>query len=136
MQKYVKSCTENLTELAEIERAGFLANVAYLNERPWLWRLMIETPLYAPGAARTHLSKIIRSYARSLSQFMSDRPDTAERAHVLATMLTGARSHLLQTGPKNAEGQFIVSPVIVDTYVHMVTSTIARLEGQEQRQDK
>lgn len=127
MQKYVKSCTEGLSELADIERAGFLANIAYLNARPWLWRLMIDTPLYAPGAAQSHLSKIIRSYARSLSRFMNEGVDTAERAYGLATMLTGARSHLLQTGPRDEEGQFIVSAVIIETYVDMVTSTIARI---------
>ncbi len=82
----------------ELERRGFDANFAYLARYPYMYRVLFEAELYAPAAFRAHWDRVTHGYVRSLQRSKTGTQLAGysdEEMETIATMLIGARSHLL-----------------------------------------
>lgn len=85
-------------DLMELERRGFTAGFAYLRDHPYLFRVLFEAEQFAREAYRRWQDRITAGYVGVLRRLAPGTPlaqDSDEMLEALATMLMGARSHLL-----------------------------------------
>ena len=94
----IAEAIHNPKDIVDLERRGFQANFDYLTKHPYMYRVLSEAELYAPGAFHQHVDAMTSGYARSLrrSKFSKHIDGyTDEELETIATMLIGARTYLL-----------------------------------------
>lgn len=85
-------------DLLEVERRGFTAGFTYLRDHPYLFRVLFEAEQFARDAYLRWQNRITAGYVGMMRRLAAGTPlaqDSDESLEALATMLIGARSHLL-----------------------------------------
>jgi AcrR family transcriptional regulator len=94
----IASAIQDPRDVIDLETRGFQANFDYLAKHPYMYRVLSEAELFAPGAFKQHVDTMVAGYARSLrrSKFAAQIEEFADdELETIATMLIGARTYLL-----------------------------------------
>jgi len=123
MLDFISEAIHDSKGLLDLERRGLTANFEYLSRKPYIYRLLHEAELYSATAYQKHLSSMVERYRRSLHRSL-----LAHQLHnfsdddldVLATMLIGARDHLLTRYCVDGQRVRPLPPQVVDAYIRFV----------------
>lgn len=129
----VGKATRGARSVRELEEKGLRANLQYLTDHPWLYRVSSEAEVYAPEAFRRHFDEINQRYRSSLRRLLrgevANDPALDDRLSALAAMLEGARMRLLlRFGVKDRRYVGLPEPAL-QTYLGFVAAGIDALLG-------
>lgn len=111
---------------AELERTGFEAFFAFMNENPHFLRILNEAESYAPTGYQKHLEVTAKDYVRFLGRALGNGEFPAYEEGELETIafiLMAARSYLAvrYLGKRvNRRRPTKLPPAVVDTYMKFV----------------
>jgi len=128
MLEHIGRAIRSSKDEVDLERKGFKANLDYLVQHPYMYRVLSEAELFAPKAFKQHLDAMAQSYTRSLQRSMSEAhmADYKEsELETLATMLIGARTYLLMRYGVDNYTIKGVSKDKLETYLQFISKGIS-----------
>lgn len=125
-----------LATIEEVERQGLIANVQYLVQRPYMWRVTLEAPVFAPTAYEAHLRAVVKGYVRSFRRFISEHRICDEDLEEVAVMLAGARSYLLTLYCVDGNNVRPLTESRINLYMDTVSSAFAGLMAKSEMKTK
>ncbi|WP_084658697.1 TetR/AcrR family transcriptional regulator [Pseudooceanicola batsensis] len=123
----IAKAVRGATTLAEVERKGIAANIAYLVDNPHVYRVMFEASQYAPVAFKRHHDLLVAGYVRSFRRILGGDALDEKKMEMVASMLMGARSFLFM---RYADAGTLIKPLdpeIIEIYVDFVESGMKRI---------
>jgi AcrR family transcriptional regulator len=127
MRAYIREAAlEAPHTFADLERRGFEAFFAFLDENPHFLRILNEAESYAPTGYQKHLEATSKGYVKFLGRALrnGELPGFAvDELEAIAFMLMAARGYLAvrylgKPGARRKRAK--LSPALVDTYMKFV----------------
>jgi AcrR family transcriptional regulator len=122
--------------IAELERRGFDANIAFSKKHPEMHRIMTEAELYAPAAYKTFMRNLRDRYVNSLRRSMlsGQLGDFAEdELETLAVLLMGLRRALIHAYCLDGWQVKTPSPKVYETLSKLIMHGLKPVPAKEKK---
>lgn len=138
MLHVIGQAIQHSRDIIDVERLGVKANFEYLEQHPYMYRVLSEAELYAPTAFQQHIDAMVSGYARSLrrsgfAHYIEDYSD--EELETVAIMLIGARTFLLMRHGVVGKKVQPLPQERVESYLKFVSHGLAGFGGAAIEED-